>query len=86
MTSSLPPDAEQWAAALRLYDEPHGDEYFVIDPTGRFPVWYRLDGSVFSDTHGQDVRSRELVVWAIERRGWTNDKLYKVAKGRGNSD
>ena len=76
MEPQLPADARQWAAALRLYDEPHGDEFYVIDFWGKYPVWYRLDGSVFTNDYQQVVRPPELVLWAIQQRGWTMERLY----------
>jgi hypothetical protein len=76
MEASFPADARVWARGLQLYDEPHGSEYFVIDPMGKFPVWYRLDGSVFTNSQSQPTQPPEVVRWAIEYNGWSEASLY----------
>ena len=40
---------------LRLYDEPHGSEYFVIDELTSPPVWYRMNGLPLSPTAAPDT-------------------------------
>ncbi len=36
---------QDWYQDLQLYDEPHGDEFFVIDTATSPPTWYHLDGT-----------------------------------------
>jgi len=68
--------AAEWEANLALYDEPHGDEYFIIDCSVSPPVWYRLDGTVFEATGEAPCRTAHEVVVAAIGRGWTPERLY----------
>lgn len=85
MEQQVPVGAEQWAAALRLSGKLHGDEFFIIDSSGEYPVWYRLDGSVFTNYGLQVVFSPEMMLWAIQRRGWTRERLYESPPQQGES-
>ena len=64
---------KEWQEQLTLYDEPHGDEYYVVDHSESPPAWYRLDGTAFGH---ESARSPEEIVRAAIDRGWTPRRLY----------
>ncbi len=61
-----------------LYDEPHGDEFFIIDKSTSPATWYRLDGTPFTVPPGLKPRTREEIVRLAMRRGWTRGALVQI--------
>jgi hypothetical protein len=68
-------DAASWEDQLSLHDEPHGDEYFIVDHSTAPPTWYRLDGSVWSWHDGVTVRPPGEIARAAAAHGWTLKQL-----------
>jgi hypothetical protein len=71
--------SDSWYSALQLYDEPQGDDYYIIDHSTDPPTWYLLDGTAVE--RARPVRPQIEVVRAAISRGWTPDKLYSRPPG-----
>jgi hypothetical protein len=65
-----------WRDRLVLYDEPNGDEFFVIDHSTSPPTWYKLDGSVIKIRNNVTPIPKAELLEEIRRKNWTLEALY----------
>lgn len=66
---------KEWYQDLQLYDEPNGDEFFLVDTGASPPYWYRLDGTPVGS--GKPRHSQTEMLEAAVCRGWTPERLYE---------
>jgi hypothetical protein len=71
---------KDWHQDLQLYDEPHGDEFFLIDTATSPPSWYHLDGTPVGP--GKPKHSQMEILQAAVSRGWTPARLYACPPAR----
>lgn len=62
---------------LELYDEPHGNEFFIVDYDVTPPDWYRLDGRIYALGASDHVPRDPRAVFAFAvMHDWVPEALY----------